>query len=66
MIAFRGANYIVPPVLAATAPLLVALIAIKIAVTAGRMLPTADPALGLVDEPPGEWAILNFPDSEAA
>ena len=60
MIAFRGANYIVPPVFAVTAPPPVALMAIKIAVTAGHMLLGADPALGPVDEPPGGWAILKL------
>jgi len=60
VIAFRGANYIVPPVFAVTAPPPVALMAIKIAVTAGRMLLAADPALGLVDEPPDGWAILKL------
>jgi hypothetical protein len=56
---FRGAHYLLPPLYALAAPVLVALLAFKIAVVAaGLAMFGADPARGLVDEASAGWAIV--------
>jgi hypothetical protein len=58
---FRGANYILPSLCALGAPVLVALMAFKVAVSVlGRMLFGTDPAAGLVDEQSAGWAIVTL------
>jgi hypothetical protein len=56
---FRGAHYLLPPLYALSAPVLVALVAFKIGIAAvGLAMFGADPARGLVDEASAGWAIL--------